>query len=113
MTPCRDCLTEPAVTRVGTVDLCSNCVELLLAPIRIRVAERAGIHGVAQRIGRNRPDHGPGYAECACTSCSSTWCAPVGAACPWCADWARMAHRVSRRLQNAHRTVKVRSAVAA
>lgn len=85
---CRDCYA-PAVCRVGAIDYCSNCRELLLAPIRLKLAGIDGLNGVFMRHSINRPEHGPGMCECKCNVCGATAVAEVGQPCDWCAEHRR------------------------
>ena len=72
-----------AVRTLGSISYCAECVEIVLAPIRVAVAERDGI-GFGFQIGRRRFDWGRRWAELACSLCDASWVGPIGERCYWC-----------------------------
>lgn len=93
--PCRHC-GQPSVRCLGTTPLCANCLEEIRAPIRIKIAERAGVAGWMDRTGRNRPEFGAGMCDCRCVTCGAGMVAWIGEPCPWCASWLAMAQQIER-----------------
>lgn len=75
---------------LGTEDLCADCHEAILAPIRERVLERDMLqettHGKGVQCGPLEPDYGPEWAHLACDQCGATWVGKLDAACSWCQD---------------------------
>jgi hypothetical protein len=76
---------QPATRTLAAVAYCDACAEVVLAPIRRRVAEHHGI-GFGEQHGTLRPDWGPRYAELECCLCEAGWVGPIGEPCSWCTD---------------------------
>jgi hypothetical protein len=76
---------QPATRTLAAVPYCDPCAEVVLAPIRKKVAQRTGV-GYGMQVGRLRPDWGPRFADLECCLCEATWVGPIGEQCSWCAD---------------------------
>lgn len=82
---------QPATRTLAAQDLCDACWHGFREPILERVIIAEDISATLIRDGMSRPDHGPGFADCACVSCDATLVAVPGEPCPYCAvAWDRM-----------------------